>query len=637
MPAGRSEGVTISSMSVASKPEKEKSPTRWSRNSFTMRRTNDRVNGMDVPTDLVICASGASFSLHKFPLVSKSGLIRKLVADAKNSDLCQLDLPDIPGGPEAFELASKFCYGIKVEITTTNVAMLRCVAEYLEMNDDCAEKNLVTCTETFLNEVGLQSLTSAIAVLHTCEDLLPKAEELKIVSRCIDAAASMASIDQVTPKLPHSDFSGFGQINGKSNLSQLKGGRPSWAEELSILRLDFYQRVLAAMRSLGVRHERIWETLMHYAQCSLKGFSRKQAGLESTMQDKVYDSSTPSAHEQRILVETLVSLLPSERNTAACSFLFYLLRTAIVVDTTIACRIDLERRISMQLEQATLDDLLIPSFFYNGDTLLDVDLVHRLVVNFLQQQENEEFHDPQAVYGYDRLSSTSQTSTLKIGKLLDSYLAEIAPDANLKLNKFVALAEVLPEYARMVEDGLYRAIDIYLKAHPSATDLDRKRLCKLIDPQKLSQEACAHAAQNERLHAQFMVQVLYFEQLRLRIALTKFLGEGEQFGKLSMLHGEQVSTSPSPRNNNTILREENKELKLELARMRTTISDLEKDHGNMKQDVEKPIVVANGTIFQAVSKKLGRLNPFARSSSKEPKGLTTSDSTRSRRRRHSIS
>lgn len=52
---------------------------------------------------------------------------------------------------------------------------------------------------------------------------------------------------------------------------------------------------------------------------------------------------------------------------------------------------------------------------------------------------------------------------MKVAKLIDSYLAEIAPDANLKLSKFIALAETLPDNSRVVDDGLYRSIDIYLK------------------------------------------------------------------------------------------------------------------------------------------------------------------------------
>lgn len=56
-----------------------------------------------------------------------------------------------------------------------------------------------------------------------------------------------------------------------------------------------------------------------------------------------------------------------------------------------------------------------------------------------------------------------QNSLLKVANLIDAYLAEIAPDTNLKVDKFVALSEVLPDHARAQDDGLYRAIDIFLK------------------------------------------------------------------------------------------------------------------------------------------------------------------------------
>ena len=49
------------------------------------------------------------------------------------------------------------------------------------------------------------------------------------------------------------------------------------------------------------------------------------------------------------------------------------------------------------------------------------------------------------------------------GKLIDGYLSEIASDANLKPEKFCELAMSLPEQARSYDDGVYRAVDVYLK------------------------------------------------------------------------------------------------------------------------------------------------------------------------------
>ncbi|KAG0614901.1 hypothetical protein M758_6G212700 [Ceratodon purpureus] len=431
--------------------------------------SSSSVSGND---DLGIDIFMNEMAVFQFPLVARSGRIRKSVANLADSDNPNLlQLTDVPGGAEAFDLAAKFCYGINFEITTSNVAVLRCAAEYLEMTESYGENNLVARTEAFLSEVVLQSLADSIAVLHNCENLLPLAEDLGIVSRCIEAAATKACREQNTNAIGRSEFGGSGRsenfkLSSSSNLSHTKAPAADWwAEDLAVLRIDFYQRILATMRTKGLRVESIGGALMHFAQRSLKGFNRKQNGRSDMKPPKmkVHDSSTAMEHEQRILVETIVSLLPPEKNTASCSFLFGLLRTAIILDTTIACRLDLEKRIGMQLEQATLDDLLIPSFSYTGDTLFDNDIVHRIVVNFLQQDDSDDLQVAHPMYDSDGGGSPSQSAMMKVAKLVDSYLAEIAPDANLKLSKFIALAEILPDYARVVDDGLYRAVDIYLK------------------------------------------------------------------------------------------------------------------------------------------------------------------------------
>jgi NPH3 family len=62
--------------------------------------------------------------------------------------------------------------------------------------------------------------------------------------------------------------------------------------------------------------------------------------------------------------------------------------------------------------------------------------------------------------GADRID---EIYNAQVGRLMESYLAEIATDPNLSIDKFVGLAELIPEQAKFNEDGMYRAIDIYLK------------------------------------------------------------------------------------------------------------------------------------------------------------------------------
>ncbi len=184
------------------------------------------------------------------------------------------------------------------------------------------------------------------------------------------------------------------------------------------------------------------------------------------------------------------------------------------------------------------------------------------------------------------------------------------------------------------------------QAHPALAEPERKKLCKLMDCQKLSQEACTHAAQNERLPVQVVVQVLYFEQLRMRNAMAAgaFADRGDGGSHYSQRIGSSnMSAAHSPKDNYASIRRENRELKLEIARMRMRLTDLEKDHASMKQDMlEKPIKSNN--IISSVSKKFSRLNPFARKDSKENMSVdkppqTPVSRTRmfGRRRRHSIS
>jgi hypothetical protein len=233
-----------------------------------------------------------------------------------------------------------------------------------------------------------------------------------------------------------------------------------WVEDLSALRIDYYQRVIAAMRRNGVRPESIGTSIVHYAQTALKGIERRH----------VWDSGPLVGDNQRVIVETLINLMATEKITAVTlSFLFGMLRMAIEVDAGLDYRIEVEKRISLHLEMASLDDLLIPSM-QTSDSMFDVDTVHRILVNFLQRIEEDDSGDSSPCgYESDGLKSPSHSSVLKVGRLMDGYLAEIAPDPYLKLQKFMTLIELLPDYARIVDDGLYRAIDIYLKVQNCTT------------------------------------------------------------------------------------------------------------------------------------------------------------------------
>ncbi|KAL1337757.1 hypothetical protein AAHE18_10G161700 [Arachis hypogaea] len=424
-------------------------------NSFTTRIF------ADVAGDITIVVDGESFLLHKFPLVTLSGKIPKMVADAKVSTVSSLELLNFSGGHQTFELAMKFCYGMNFEITTFNVTRLRCAAEYLEMTEEYKDQNSISRTESYLKDIVFQDLQKSVEVLSTCEMLPPLVEQIEIPRRCVESILMNACKEQLA--------SGLSRLECDGESRELKEDCVIawWVEDLSVLRIDFFRRVICAMGRMGVRSESIMASLMHYFL--------NPSGANS--------SPTTTELDQKTIVETLVSLMPADKNSSIpLTFMFGMLKMAIILGAAIPCRLELERRISLRLETVSLDDLLIPSL-QSGDSLFDVDTVHRLLENFLQQIEEEEADD----YGYDSDgfgSTSSHGSLLKAGQLIDAYLAEIASDPYLSMQKFVGLIEILPEYARVIDDGLYRAVDFLSQGSSSS---NRTRMQEDLQVYRLSE------------------------------------------------------------------------------------------------------------------------------------------------------
>ncbi|KAF6135929.1 hypothetical protein GIB67_006821 [Kingdonia uniflora] len=575
----------------------------------------------DVSSDITVVVGATSFSLHKFPLVSKSGKIRKLLIEAKDSKVSRINVPAVPGGLETFELAAKFCYGVNIEINLSNVGMLWCAAHHLEMTEEFAEKNLKTRTEIYLKEMVLPSISNSIFVLHRCESLLPIAEESNLVSRIINGITCNACKEQLTSglsKLEH-DFS----VKSVTTV-ETETLSDWWGVKLTKLNLDFFRRVLSALKSQGLNQDLISKILINYASNSFQGFLTKdpQSDKESFL-----DLECQKKH--RVIIEAIVSLLPtqSRKSTVPMAFLSSLLKTAIMSSASTTCRADLERRIGLQLDQAILEDILIPatSRGNNHHVLYEIDTILKIFSIFLNVDEDEDDENQlrdenELGYDFDSPRSPKQSSIIKVSKLLDNYLAEIALDSNLVPSKFIALAELLPDHARIVNDGLYRSVDIFLKVHSNIKESERYRLCKTIDCQKLSQEACSHAAQNERLPVQMAIQVLYFEQIRLRNAMN---GGHNQFffGSINSQFPQRsgsgaASGAISPRDNYASVRRENRELKLEVARMRMRLTDIEKDHVSMKQELVRPNPA--NKMLKSFSKKLRKLNTIFRKNNITP-------------------
>ncbi|MBA0713118.1 hypothetical protein Golax_012163 [Gossypium laxum] len=523
-----------------------------------------------LPSDVVVEVGEMSFHLHKFPLLSRSGVMERLIAEASDEEeKCSICLPDIPGGAKTFELVAKFCYGVKLELTASNVVYLRCAAEHLEMTEEYGEGNLIVQTETFLNQVVLRNWKDSLRALQTCDDIISYADELNITKRCIESLAMKASTDPNLLGWPMMEHGGPMQSPGGSVLWNgiSTGAKPKntssdwWYEDASNLSLPLYKRLISVMESRGIRQEIIAGSLTFYAKRYLPGLYRRQGASDSnssTCLAPVASGAPLSEEDQKILLEEIDRLLPIQKGLVPTKFLFGLLRTAMIL--------------------------------------------RRILEHFLAMDQITGGASPCSADDGQIIGSPSLTPITMVAKLIDGYLAEVAPDVNLKLPKFQALAASVPDYARPLDDGLYRAIDIYLKSHPWLSESDREQLCRLMDCQKLSLEACTHAAQNERLPLRIVVQVLFFEQLQLRTSIAGcFLVSDNLDGSRQLRSGFTGSTEGGWA---SAVRE-NQVLKVGMDNMRMRVSELEKECSNMRQEIEKLGRVKGSSTWGNVSKKFG--------------------------------
>ncbi|XP_038892423.1 BTB/POZ domain-containing protein At1g67900-like [Benincasa hispida] len=533
----------------------------------------------EVSSDLIIQVKGSRYLLHKFPLLSKCLRLQRLCAESPDSPQHQIiQLPDFPGGLEAFELCAKFCYGITITLSANNIVSARCAAEYLQMTEDVEKGNLIYKLEVFFSSCILHGWRDTIVTLQSTKAFPSWSEELGITSKCIEVIASKVLIHPSKVNLSHShsrrlkdDIS----CNGADSQRHKQATRGWWAEDVAELNIDLYWRTMIAIKSGGkMPSNLIGDALKLYASRWLPNISRNGSVDKQSASDSDSDKANEMSAKHRLLLESLISLLPAEKGAVSCSFLLKLLKAANILNASPSSKMELARRVGSQLEEAMVTDLLIPSLSYGNQMVYDVDIVMTIIEHFMLQWQSPPTSPPRSRIGFERRrsrsaenidfelqesrrsSSASHSSKLKVAKLVDRYLQEVARDVNLPLSKFTSIAESVPEFARLDHDDLYKAIDIYLKAHPEMGKSERKRLCRILDCKKLSVEACMHAAQNELLPLRVVVQVLFFEQARATMAGSKVAELPSNIKALLAAHNIDPSKPPAPLSTTTSVQAE---------------------------------------------------------------------------------
>ena len=130
-----------------------------------------------------------SFSLHKFPLISKSTYFEKNIPVPEPGQVAgpvEMRISNFPGGPAAFELIARFCYGLDIGITVENIAPAYCAARVLMVTE------LEQKTEEFMQSFVLADVVRSATVLRITAGIANMTEAMMagLVGHCINAIAA---------------------------------------------------------------------------------------------------------------------------------------------------------------------------------------------------------------------------------------------------------------------------------------------------------------------------------------------------------------------------------------------------------------------------------------------------------------
>ncbi|RLM58522.1 root phototropism protein 2-like [Panicum miliaceum] len=525
-----------------------------------MDRITQWVSSQDVPTDLTIRIADSIFPLHKAVMVPRCGYIRRAVAAATKdpSAAVELDLSALPGGADAFEKAARYCYGANFEITARNAAALRCAAAFLDMQHPA---DLARRVEEFLAQAGLRALPSAVTVLRSCEALLPAAAELGVVRRAADAVALRICNEALFPTRTPPGW---------------------WTAELAVLSPASFQKVVTALRCRRADPRVLANAASAYAELAL-------AEVLADPRDR---------EDQRALLESVVDVLPSAADAPIpAAFLCRLLHAAVTTEASAKTCRDLELRVAAVLDQATTGDLLGVALDGAGERVRNTDTVRRVIAAFVERQEASSESRRSRRASLSGGAELDPGAMEKVARTVDELAAELATEESLAISKFVGVAGAVPKEARASHDCVYRAVDIYLKTHPSLDEIEREKVCSVMDPLKLSYQARLHASQNKRLPLQAVLSALYYDQLKLRSGADDGWDTQTAAGKARAQARADAS-----------LARENEALRSELARMRAFVSGMQPSKGSGSS--RSAPAAKKASFLGSVSRTLSRLNPF---------------------------
>lgn len=345
-------------------------------------------------------------------------------------------------------------------LTSSNVVPVLCAAYYLDMNEDYMSGNLISQAESFLSNKVLSNWKESLTALLSCEHVFHIAEKLDIVSACLDSLACKATYGKLSYPQQKPTWNGIDCANvapSKGNSS----GSNWWHNDVSSLSLPLFKRLVGLLGAKGHDPANISSAVIYY-------WNKVHPGLNP-------NSTGVWLDDLRMLLEETVTLLPVQKGVTPTKTLLSLLSTSLMYNANAACIQSLEKRIGAQLDESTLEDLLVPNLrgpyepkyasSKKNESKYDIDCIQRIIEQFVEENMHGseitiDLHDEEYP---TEAHSPELDKVAAVANLVDEYLIKIATDANLNFRQFQSLASVIPASARSSNDDLYHAIDVYIQ------------------------------------------------------------------------------------------------------------------------------------------------------------------------------
>ncbi|EOA30384.1 hypothetical protein CARUB_v10013511mg [Capsella rubella] len=447
-------------------------------------------------SDLEVDINGEeTLFLNKQIICAYSATFKKLLgkSSCSNGNL-KVIFNDFPGGAQSFELVSRFCYSNgRLAVMPSNVVLMHCAAKFMEVS------KVLEQTEKCMEEVRYWSWPEILLSLKQCQEVETSPEAESLAAKLMDALVEKLCLTvEMSPSSAASacspDSSLFRFSCDSKSTESFKNSSVRlmwWFDEVLVLSPGLVEMFLKLLVSRKFDNLIISRFLFYYQKVKF---------------------CSASSHEKRKILETIIATLcVLDQSCIPCKGLFGFLRLALGLNISKSSMNKLELMIGNNLDQATLDNLLVPSPSKSSH-LYYVNLVIRFTKAFLD-------------------GAKGGLQLKKVSSLIDQYIAEVAPDPCLKPSKFLSLLTLVPDSARDSHEEIYRAIDMYLEAHTGLTNGEKLSVIRTLSYEKLSGESRTKISRNPKfqvIETPDEQQQQQQKQLILQMDKVEISGENEK-------------------------------------------------------------------------------------------------------------